>query len=245
MVRHLFAVQTIIYTMKIFALLFLCVCAFMATAFQDIPERARSGRAYKNFLANSKTETGVLKASQPLIYTSHLDNFDAANNRTFAQRYYVNDEFWTPGSGPVFFLISGEGTCNGPPGGYVATLGAQYKALLVTLEHRFYGESIPEGGATTENYQFLTVEQALADLSEFTSFYKKTVPGTSSVPWVIFGGSYSGGLSSWYRATYPSATVGGLSSSGVVNTIIDFYQFDQQVRFDVFPISILTYTPLY
>ena len=88
---------------------------------------------------------------------------------------------------------------------------------------------ITEGGATTENYKYLTVEQALADLNKFTSFYKQTVPGTAAVPWVIFGGSYSGGLSSWYRSTYPSATVGGLSSSGVVNTIIDFYQFDQQV----------------
>jgi hypothetical protein len=215
--------------MKIFALLILSLCALIGTAFQDIPERARSGRAYKELLERSKTVALTGKASTPLIYTSHLDNFDAANNRTFAQRYYVNDEFWTPGSGPVFFLISGEGTCNGPPTGYVASLGAQYKALLVTLEHRFYGESIPEGGATTENYQYLNVEQALADLSSFTTYYQTTVPESKSVPWVVFGGSYSGGLSSWYRATYPQSSIGSLASSGVVNTIIDFYQFDQQV----------------
>lgn len=214
--------------MQIFIVLLLCVAALLGSAFQELPERARGGKAYQELLARSKTNT-VLKAAQPLIYTSDLDNFDSANNRTFAQRYYVNDEFWAPGSGPVFFLISGEGTCNGPPGGYVAALGSQYKALLVTLEHRFYGESIPAGGATTENYQFLSVEQALADLAKFTRFYQKNTPETASVPWVIFGGSYSGGLSSWYRSTYPQHSVGALSSSGVVNTIIDFYQFDQQV----------------
>ena len=45
----------------------------------------------------------------------------------------------------------------------------------------------------------------------------------------MFGGSYPGGLASWYRAAYPDASVGSLSSSGVVNPIIDFYQFDEQV----------------
>ena len=215
--------------MKVFIVLLLCLAALLGSAFQDLPERARGGLAYKEHLARMKTDT-VLKAAQPLIYTSDLDNFNSANNRTFAQRYYVNDEYWAPGSGPVFFLIAGEGTCNGPPGGYIATLGAQYKALLVTLEHRFYGESIPEGGATTENYQFLTVEQALADLAKFTRFYQTNVPASASVPWVAFGGSYPGALSSWYRHTYPEHTVGALSSSGVTNTIIDFYQFDQQVH---------------
>jgi hypothetical protein len=74
------------------------------------------------------------------------------------------------------------------------------------------------------------VEQALADLSNFTNFYKGQVPATQTVPWVVFGGSYSGGLSSWYRATYPEQSVAALSSSGVVNCIVNFYQFDMQVR---------------
>lgn len=199
----------------------------IAAAFQELPERARSGRAYKDFLARTG-QSLKSSGSEALIYNSKVDNFDASNNATFAQRYYVDNQFWN-GAGPVFFLISGEGTCNGPPGGYVATLGKQYGALLVTLEHRFYGESIPNGNALSENYKYLSVEQALADLSNFTNFYKATVPGTQSVPWVIFGGSYSGGLSSWYRATYPEQSVGSLSSSGVVNCIINFYQFDMQV----------------
>ena len=90
------------------------------------------------------------------------------------------------------------------------------------MEHRFYGESIPYGNATTENYRYLTVEQALADLAGFTAFYKSLVPQTADAKWVAFGGSYPGALSSWYRSSYPSLTVGSLSSSGVVNCIIDY-----------------------
>jgi hypothetical protein len=217
-------------TMKLFFLFLVCIGCTLVASLQDFPERARSGRAYKNFLAKTQKKSVSAKSAEPLIYNSRLDNFDANNNATFAQRYYVNDEFWEVGSGPVFFLISGEGTCTGPPTGYVAALGEQYKALLVTLEHRFYGESVPNGDASTENYQYLNVQQALADLSSFTNYYKSTVPTSQSVPWVIFGGSYSGGLSSWYRASYPEQSVGALSSSGVVNCIVDFYQFDMQVQ---------------
>lgn len=76
----------------------------------------------------------------------------------------------------------------------------KYNALLITLEHRFYGESIPNNNVNTDNYnKYLSVEQALADLSSFTNYYKTIVPNTKNVPWVIFGGSYSGGLASWYN----------------------------------------------
>ena len=107
-------------------------------------------------------------------------------------------------------------------GGYVAVLGKQYSALLISVEHRFYGQSIPYGNVTTENYKYLTVEQALADLAAFTAYFKTISPSTAIAKWVAFGGSYPGALSSWYRSAYPSLTVGSLSSSGVVNCIIDY-----------------------
>lgn len=100
---------------------------------------------------------------------------------------------------------------------------------MIALEHRFYGESIPNGNVNTDNLKYLTVEQALADLSGFTDYYKTQVTESASVPWFVFGGSYPGALSSWYRAAYPDQSVGSLSSSGVVNCIIDYYGFDQSV----------------
>ena len=100
---------------------------------------------------------------------------------------------------------------------------------MIALEHRFYGESIPNGNVNSDNYQYLSVEQALADLAGFTDYYKSLNPSTKAVPWFVFGGSYPGALSSWYRAAYPDYSVGSLSSSGVVNCIIDYYQFDMSV----------------
>lgn len=109
-------------------------------------------------------------------------------------------------------------------------MAQNYSALLVALEHRFYGESIPNNNVETENLKHLTVEQALADLNSFTTWFKSSYSGLkSTTPWFVFGGSYPGALASWYRIAYPDASVGSLSSSGVTNCIINFYQFDQQV----------------
>ncbi len=121
------------------------------------------------------------------------------------------------------------GTLSAAPGGYIQQLGQKYGALLIALEHRFYGESIPNGNVNSDNYQYLSVEQALADLASFTDYYKSINSKTKAVPWFVFGGSYPGALSSWYRAAYPNYSVGSLSSSGVVNCIVDYYQFDMSV----------------
>lgn len=186
----------------------------------------KNGLAYKNHVKN-----GLLKASASPAFTwnAPVDHFDTASNSTFAQRYYIDAQYWDKGKGPVFYSIGGEGTLTGPPGGYMAKLAKERGALLVALEHRFYGESIPNGNALTENYKYLTVEQAMADLAGFTDYYRATVPETASVPWFVFGGSYPGALSSWYRSAYPDYSAGSLSSSGVVNCIIDYYQFDVSV----------------
>lgn len=192
-------------------------------ALKDIPERARGGEA-----ANLQGSSGNLKDNAALLFTQKTDHFNTNCTCTFQQRYFVDETWYTAGSdAPIFFEIGGEGTLS-PPGGYLATLAEEYGALLVALEHRFYGESIPNGNSKTENLQkHLTVEQALADLNQFTKEFSHE--NGLKGKWFVFGGSYPGALSSWYRNAYPEASVGSLSSSGVVNPIVDFFQFDQQV----------------
>lgn len=207
--------------MKWVVFLFLSAIGYLHSL-SELPERARNGKAFAKIGQE-------LHTSQASTWNAQIDNFNSDDKSTYEQRYYVNDEYWT-GSGPVFFSIGGEGTLTGPPSGYIAQLGMNYSALLISLEHRFYGKSIPNQNSETENLQFLTVEQALADLNAFTAYYKSTMdPRTTSVKWFVFGGSYPGALASWYRAAYPDASVGSLSSSGVVNCIVDYYEFDMQV----------------
>lgn len=215
-------------SITLFVALFLF--AWSAQASKDLPEHARGGTYFKELQKREQGLQGRRPAkSSPLVWQAPVDHFDKTNTNTFNQRYYVNDAYWKKGSGPVFYEIGGEGTLSGPPGGFIEQLAQNHSALLIALEHRFYGESIPNGNANTENYRFLSVEQALADLASFTDYYKQTVPESKNVPWVVFGGSYPGALSSWYRAAYPDYSIGSLSSSGVVNCIIDYYQFDMSV----------------
>lgn len=42
---------------------------------------------------------------------------------------------------------------------YVYTLAQEHNAMLVNVEHRFYGESYPTLDMSTDNLQFLTSEQ--------------------------------------------------------------------------------------
>lgn len=198
---------------------FLSSCIFV-NCLKELPHRARGGLAHK-LLGDE------IKISTPFSWQTKLDNFDSKNPSTFTQRYYVDSQFWD-GVGPIFLYIGGEGTLNGTPNGYVATLAKNYSAMIVALEHRFYGGSVPNNDASTENYRFLTVDQALADLAFFTDFAKvKHLTRNSS--WFVFGGSYPGALASWYRIAYPQKSAGSLSSSGVVNCIIDYYDFDMAV----------------
>ena len=141
----------------------------------------------------------------------------------------MDDSFWRPEDGALFVYIGGEGTVTGPPSGYLQDLAPSYNALLVSLEHRFYGESIPNGSMETANLKYLTVDQALADLDSFIHFFQKEFK-TGDAPVFAFGGSYPGALASWYRIAYPETTKGSLSSSGVVNAILNFPEFDEQIR---------------
>jgi len=127
-------------------------------------------------------------------------------------------------------MIGGEGTLQGPPKGFVAELGSDHNALLVALEHRFYGESFPNHDMSTEALsQYLTVDQALADLAAFSDYLQSEKFPEFPLRFFTIGGSYPGALASWYRIAYPDKTLGSLSSSGVVNAILDFPQFDMYV----------------
>jgi len=158
-------------------------------------------------------------------FTQRLNHFDEQDQRTWQQRYLVNNQYWD-GSGPIFFLVNGEGPMD--PAAVVAyqyvVFAQQFKALIVTLEHRYYGESQPCDSLSTENLKFLSAEQALADCANFISWITESFKAQNS-PVVTFGGSYAGMLSGWMRQKYPSLIDASIASSGPVHAEIDFYQY--------------------
>lgn len=62
------------------------------------------------------------------------------------QRFFFNTKHWGGDSYPIFLMIGGEGPeskASVTDRWYFYQLAEQHQALLVCLEHRFYGKSFP------------------------------------------------------------------------------------------------------
>eukprot|EP00959_Pyramimonas_sp_CCMP1952_P452813 9467208-Pyramimonas_sp.AAC.1 len=139
-----------------------------------LPSYAQGGIAQKLF------QKSPLQGEEAWI-DMPVDHFDQANTKTFRNKYYVETSFWNAGvrqslrkvalSGSPFcraiLIIGGEGAVSGIPlQGFEAELAKDLGALLVSIEHRYYGESLPFGnpfGLQTPQLNFLNTSQALAD----------------------------------------------------------------------------------
>jgi hypothetical protein len=78
--------------------------------------------------------------------------------------------------------------------------------------------------------QYLTTEQALADLASIHSIVSSAYSLTAANPWVSFGGSYAGALSAWLRQKYPTLFVGAVASSAPVQATYDFQGYMEVCR---------------
>lgn len=72
-----------------------------------------------------------------------LNHFDSMETRVYSQRYFEIDQYWDAPDGPVILNICGEYTCTGLMDSrlYPLQLAQKYKALVVSVEHRFFGLS--------------------------------------------------------------------------------------------------------
>ncbi|RYG50408.1 hypothetical protein EON67_05330 [archaeon] len=151
------------------------------------------------------------------------------NRGTFAQRWYWDHSAWDgTANSPVLFYICGEAPCTGSPSGSVINLAQQTKSLIVALEHRWYGESLPGDITSTRDLMTLDVDQVMEDIPAFISYIEGLLGGVDR-KWVAIGGSYPGALSAWIREKRPDVIDASWSSSGVVNAVYKFTRFDQLV----------------
>lgn len=79
-----------------------------------------------------------------LTVVQRVDNFNPQNLDTWEQRYYMNNEFYTPGS-PIFLFLSGEWAITPYRMNFslMHTMAEEHSANILYLEHRYYGESRP------------------------------------------------------------------------------------------------------
>lgn len=75
---------------------------------------------------------------------------------------------------------------------------------------------------STKNLQYLTSQQALADLAFFIESMNEQYRFGDGVKWIVFGGSYPGSLAAWLRMKYPHLVQGAMSASGPLLAEVDF-----------------------
>ncbi|EFJ32467.1 hypothetical protein SELMODRAFT_63867, partial [Selaginella moellendorffii] len=162
-----------------------------------------------------------------------LDHFTPEDTRTFPQKYFELLDYFEPQRGPMFLVMCGETSC---PGGYAqltSDVAKEFGAAVVTLEHRFYGESSPFHNLTVDNLKYLTIQQSLLDHAEFIAFYQKVINAKfqkdGDNPWLVIGGSYAGALSAWFRLKFPHLVIGSWASSAVVHPILSYSAYDRQM----------------
>ena len=158
---------------------------------------------------------------------------------TFSQFYYYSDEWWSPG-GPVVFFTPGEINVTGYQS-YLSTnrttgvLASEIGAAVIVMEHRYWGRSSPYAELTTENMQYLTLTNAIADFTNFATngvlpFDPHGTSTASRAPWVFSGGSYSGALAAWTESTANGTFWAYHASSAPVEAIADYWAYFYPVQ---------------
>ncbi|XP_078236223.1 thymus-specific serine protease isoform X1 [Pogona vitticeps] len=160
-----------------------------------------------------------------------LDHFNREVHQMFNQRFWVNTQYWQIPSSPVFLYIGGESGLSvfSVLAGHHVDLAEKYGALVVALEHRFYGASLNPDGLQDRNLQFLSSQQALSDLVSFHRLVTQKYSLTANNTWICFGGSYPGSLAAWFRLKFPHLVFAAVASSAPVRAQLDFTGYNKVV----------------
>lgn len=180
--------------------------------------------ADNNYLPSSSSSSVVVDDFRTYFYEQTLDHFNygTGSYSTFRQKYVINNKYWggPNSSSPIFAHLGAEAPLNTSflkVGFLNNDLAPRFKALIVFIEHRFYGDSVPLG-SMEEAMKNESVRgcfnsaQALADYAELLLHVKENLSAPNS-PIFVTGGSYGGMLAAWFRLKYPHIAMGALASS--------------------------------
>lgn len=204
----------------------LCIAAFVTVAQTIKPLHIHLRESSS---APESTQPAVTNRTQWI--TQPLDHFAPAcageSCKVWSQRYLVNATFFD-GAGPVFLCVGGEGpgftedvVISGTEHAHEMILAAeQHGALILALEHRYYGQSLPTKDFSTPNLQWLSSPQALEDLAAFVAHINAQYGlQRDTNRWITFGGSYPGMMASFARLKYPHLIHGSIASSAPVQAV--------------------------
>ncbi|GMF11284.1 unnamed protein product [Phytophthora lilii] len=186
-----------------------------------------------------ETTADLLPQCDERFFTQTLDHFDVGAP-TYQQRYFVCDGHFRPG-GVMFFYVGNEADVELYLNhtGLMWENAAEFGAMLVFAEHRYFGKSVPFGKDVTKHTQYLSTEQALADYAVLITYLKEELK--RDIPVIGFGGSYGGMLGSWFRMKYPHIIDGVIAASAPILSYFgdevshDLGGYSQVTTFDASP----------
>ncbi|KAF4353045.1 hypothetical protein G4B88_010034 [Cannabis sativa] len=195
--------------------------------FTKIPRLSPTGD--RLFLHNPETlisGASIFDDFETFFYNQTLDHFNyrPESYSTFEQRYLVNSKYWNNNNklGPIFAYLGAEEPIDQdiPTIGFLTDNAPSFKALIVFIEHRYYGKSIPFGSreealSNASTLGYFNSAQALTDYANILLHIKSTYQAPNS-PIIVIGGSYGGMLASWFRLKYPHIALGALASSAPI-----------------------------
>nr|DAD27633.1 TPA_asm: hypothetical protein HUJ06_029101 [Nelumbo nucifera] len=222
MAIHRASVHSIHWRCLLLLLLLTCV----STAAMKTP-RLRVMRRMKDRKVGDMAGTPSPKADYNVYYYNQtLDHFNyrPESYTTFQQKYVINSNYWggANSSAPIFVYLGDESAIDDDirTTGFLSENAPKFNALIVFIEHRYYGKSVPFGSrdeafrdASTLGY--FSSSQALADYAEIILAIKKNLSAERS-PVIVVGGSYGGMLAAWFRLKYPHIALGALASSAPI-----------------------------
>ncbi|CAK4147882.1 unnamed protein product [Aphanomyces euteiches] len=155
----------------------------------------------------------------------------------WSHRYYVNDAYYKGPGSPVFLYVEGESPADPfwiiNENVHIVILAKKLGALLVSIEHRFYGKSQPLPDWSVESFKYLTMRQAVDDIAHFQDYFSQSRNLTKDTKWVTFGGSYPGQITAYTKLFHPERFAGAVASSATINLITDYPGYAETVADDM------------
>jgi hypothetical protein len=132
----------------------------------------------------------------PVQNFTQMLNHGGNDTRTFNQAYQVDTTWFRPG-GAILFQQGDEHVQSIGVTNQIHALSAVEQApilgaMIVQIEHRFFGTSFPEDFDENDpaSYEPLTLDNILQDAVSVVKHIKETVPGALDSKVIVSGGEY-------------------------------------------------------
>lgn len=199
-------------------------------------------------LSSSPTQSSSRSSARSIADGNNVDfeywfeqliDHNNPNSGTFRQRYFFSDQYWKGDGSPIILQTPGEAPADGSlqmiqKGFLQSKMMLQLGAAGVILEHRYWGKSSPVPDLTTQNLQWLTVEQGVEDLKYFAENVRLPFNANSThpdqTPWILIGCSYSGLLTAFAQEKYSNVFAAAYATSAPVQADGDFWEYWEPVE---------------